>query len=132
MNKPKAHVSEFKKKEVERIKKLLSENEVIGILDLTNLPSAQFQKLKNKLKKNLEIRVSKKSLILEDYIIYSSDRQKITGLNMGLINQRQCYTKLQRIPMDNNFIFRGQYFEKSGRNPEDFLESVVREIEKNK
>ncbi len=76
--------------------------------------------------------VSKKSLILEDYIIYSSDRQKITGLNMGLINQRQCYTKLQRIPMDNNFIFRGQYFEKSGRNPEDFLESVVREIEKNK
>lgn len=63
MNKPKAHVSEAKKKEVEVIKKTLAENEIIGILDLTSLPSAQFQKLKHKLKDTLSIRVSKKSLI---------------------------------------------------------------------
>jgi large subunit ribosomal protein L10 len=63
MNKPKAHVSEVKKKEVEILKKLLEENEIVGILDLTNLPSAQFQKLKNKLKDTISIRVSKKSLI---------------------------------------------------------------------
>lgn len=74
--------------------------------------------------------MSQDNFILEDYIVYSLDRQKITGLNMNLINQRQCYTRLQRIPMQNDFIFRGQYFEKSGRNPEEFLESVVQEIEK--
>jgi len=63
MDKPKAHVSEIKKKEVKLLKEILSKNEIIGILDLTNLPSAQFQKLKNKLKKVMSIRVSKKSLI---------------------------------------------------------------------
>jgi len=63
MDKPKAHVSEVKKKEVKLLKEILSKNEIIGILDLTNLPSAQFQKLKNKLKKVMSIRVSKKSLI---------------------------------------------------------------------
>ena len=55
MDKPKAHVSEAKKKEVEIIKKALAENEIIGILDLTSLPSAQFQKLKHKLKDRLSI-----------------------------------------------------------------------------
>jgi hypothetical protein len=76
--------------------------------------------------------MSQDGLILEDFITYSSDREKITGLNMGLINQRQCYTRLQKMFGTEEFIFRGQYFEKSGRDPETFLESVVKEIENNK
>ena len=73
--------------------------------------------------------LSKNCLILDDYITYSDDRQNILGLNMGLINQRQCYTKLQKMIGDHDFIFRGKYFQKSGRNPEDFLESIVQEME---
>jgi hypothetical protein len=73
--------------------------------------------------------ISKDGLILEDFITYSDNRAKIIGLNMGLINQRQCYTRLQRMVGGDDFIFRGKHFEKSGRNPEEFLESIVKEIE---
>ena len=74
--------------------------------------------------------ISKVGLTSSDYITYSGNRQKILGLNMGLINQRQCYTRLQRVMMSDDFIFRGKYFERSGRDPEEFLESVVKEIGK--
>ncbi len=59
----KAVVSEKKKKEVEKLVKLLQSEPIIGIIDLTNLPSAQFQKIKHKLRKDLNVTVSKKSLI---------------------------------------------------------------------
>ena len=58
--------------------------------------------------------MSKESLITEDFIIYSSDHTKIMGLNMGLVNQRQCYTRLQKMLGSDDFIFRGKHFEKSG------------------
>ncbi len=58
-----AKVSEKKKQEVEQLTQLLKTEKIIGIIDLTNLPSAQFQKIKHKLKKDLRVRVSKKSLI---------------------------------------------------------------------
>ena len=74
--------------------------------------------------------MSKENLIAEDFIVYSSDHTKVMGLNMDLVNQRQCYTRLQKIVGSNDFIFRGKHFEKSGRNPEQFLESIVEEIEK--
>jgi hypothetical protein len=48
---------------------------------------------------------------------------------MGLINQSQCYTKLQKMIAGDDFIFRGKYFEKGGRDPEQFLDSIVQEIE---
>jgi large subunit ribosomal protein L10 len=58
-----AHVSEVKKKEIIILKELLEKNNIIGIIDITDLPSAQFQKLRNKLKDSLVIRVAKKNLI---------------------------------------------------------------------
>jgi len=86
MDKPKAHVSEAKKKEVEIIKKALAENEIIGILDLTSLPSAQFQKLKHKLKDRLSIRVSKKSLIKHAIEQSKADKKGIEKLEEYLEN----------------------------------------------
>ena len=68
-------------------------------------------------------------LVLDDFIVYSSDHTKVIGLNMGLINQRQCYTKLQKMIAGDDFIFRRKYFEKGGRDPEQFLDSIVQEIE---
>lgn len=58
-----AHVSETKKKELERIINLIKKSKNVGIVDLTSLPSAQFQKIKSKLKDKLTVTVTKKSLI---------------------------------------------------------------------
>ncbi len=59
----KAHVSDAKKVEVKKIIDLTKKYDVIGIVDLTGLPSAQFQKIKAKLKDSLLIKVSKKRLM---------------------------------------------------------------------
>ena len=58
----KPHISEKKKIELKKLKELISKNSVIGVLDVTNLPSAQFQQMRKKLS-NVEIRTSKKRLI---------------------------------------------------------------------
>lgn len=55
------NISEAKKKEVESIKKLISEYKTIGILDLMNLPSPQLQDARKKL--DVRIKVIKKRLL---------------------------------------------------------------------
>ena len=60
-NNPK--INEKKKKEVEILKELLKSNKVIGIADLTNLPSKQLQSIRSKLKKELTIRNFKRRLV---------------------------------------------------------------------
>lgn len=81
-----AHVSEAKKKEVERLVKLLKEAKNIGIVDLTSLPSAQFQKLKSKLKDKLAITVSKKSLIKIALERLKAEKKGIEKLEESLEN----------------------------------------------
>ena len=48
-------IQAWKKKEVELIKKDLSSYDVIGVVDMTNVPSAQLQKMRSSLKKILLI-----------------------------------------------------------------------------
>ena len=45
-----AHVSKAKKQEVMKIKELIIKYPSIGIINLTDLPSPQFQSLRSKLK----------------------------------------------------------------------------------
>jgi large subunit ribosomal protein L10 len=59
----KAHVSDAKKAKLKELKALMDKSSVVGIIDLTNLPSPQFQKIKHKLRDKLQIVVAKKSLI---------------------------------------------------------------------
>ncbi|MBT4334250.1 50S ribosomal protein L10 [archaeon] len=59
----KAHVSDAKKAKLKELKALMDKASVVGIIDLTNLPSPQFQKIKHKLRDKLQIVVAKKSLI---------------------------------------------------------------------
>ena len=54
--KPKPHVSEEKKKELVSIVKLMQEYPVVGLIDLTGLPSAQYQSIRAKLKSRLLIK----------------------------------------------------------------------------
>ncbi len=57
------HVSEYKKKELEDVKKLLTSYPTIGIIDITDLPSMQLQKIRSKLRNTLLIKTTKKRLL---------------------------------------------------------------------
>jgi len=56
-------VASWKKNKVEEIKKLLTEYPVIGIVDLTNLPSAQFQKIRHSLRDSVLIKMTRARLV---------------------------------------------------------------------
>jgi len=58
-----AHVAEWKKDEVKEIKGLIDSHEVIGIVNLLNIPARQLQKMRQSLKGKAIIRMSKKNLI---------------------------------------------------------------------
>ncbi len=67
--KPKPHITEKKKKQVREVENLVKEYPVIGIVDMTNLPCAQLQMIKRRLKDHLRIYMTKKRLMkiaLED------------------------------------------------------------------
>ncbi|MFH0906020.1 MAG: 50S ribosomal protein L10 [archaeon] len=59
----KTYVSEAKKKEVKLLIELINKSPVVGLMDLTGLPSMQFQKLRADLKDIMLIRATKKRLI---------------------------------------------------------------------
>ena len=57
------HVSSWKKKEVEELKRLAGQYPVIAIADLANFPASLFQILRKKLHGNAVVRVSKTKII---------------------------------------------------------------------
>lgn len=61
--KPKPHVSEKKKKQIKELEKLFIEWPIIGIVDMSSLPGAQLQKIRNSTKKDFKILMAKKRLI---------------------------------------------------------------------
>tara|TARA_Y100000310_G_scaffold329076_1_gene398295 strand:+ start:4068 stop:5000 length:933 start_codon:yes stop_codon:yes gene_type:complete len=79
----KARAAPKKKKEVAKLTQLIKEYPVVGIADLTSLPSAQFQAIRKKLKKNMEIRTTKKRL-LKLAIENSKDKKGIEKLEDSL------------------------------------------------
>ncbi|MBT3395147.1 50S ribosomal protein L10, partial [archaeon] len=81
MSEFKAHVSEAKKKSLIETKKLLEDNSVVGIIDLNNLPSPQFQKIKFKLKDKLKVIVMKKSILKLAIKELESKKKGISGLD---------------------------------------------------
>ncbi|MCC7553309.1 MAG: 50S ribosomal protein L10 [Methanobacteriaceae archaeon] len=58
-----AHVAEWKKEEVNEIKGLIDTYEVVGIVDLLNIPAKQLQEMRRSLNGKAIIRMSKKNLI---------------------------------------------------------------------
>lgn len=58
-----AHVAEWKIREVEELKNLIDQYPVIGIANLVGIPAKQLQQIRNKLRGEAVIRVSKKTLI---------------------------------------------------------------------
>ena len=58
-----AHVAEWKKDEVKEIKELIESYDVIGVVDLLNIPARQLQEMRKSLCGNALIRLSKINLI---------------------------------------------------------------------
>ncbi len=63
MKEHKAHISQFKKQEVVRIKNLIQKYKVIAIADMTSMPSYQLQKLRSNTKDSVFITMAKGRLI---------------------------------------------------------------------
>lgn len=58
-----AKIAEWKKREVEDIKKMFGSKKIVGIIDIHNLPSAQFQEIRKKLRGKANIKISRLNLI---------------------------------------------------------------------
>lgn len=56
-------ISEFKKNEVEDIKRLIKEYPIIGLVNMENLPAKQLQRMKKQLRGIIVLKVTKKRLI---------------------------------------------------------------------
>ena len=82
-----AHVAEWKKEEVKELIGIINEYDVIGIVDLMNIPAKQLQEMRKNLKKDAVIRMAKKNLIdlaLEDC---DADKTNIVDLSEHMNGQ---------------------------------------------
>lgn len=82
-----AHVAEWKKEEVKELIEIINNYDVIGIVDLMNIPAKQLQEMRKNLKKDAVIRMSKKNLIdlaLEDC---NADKTNIVDLSEHMDGQ---------------------------------------------
>lgn len=82
-----AHVAEWKKEEVSELKELIDSYDVVGIVDLLNIPAKQLQEMRKSLKGKAVIRMSKKNLIdlaLEDC---NANKDNVTELSEHMDGQ---------------------------------------------
>lgn len=76
-----AHVAEWKKEEVSELKGLIDSYDVIGIVDLLNIPAKQLQEMRKSLTGNAVIRMSKKNLINLAFEDCQANKNDITDLS---------------------------------------------------
>ena len=58
-----AHVAEWKKEEVKELKSIIDQYDVVGLVDLENIPAKQLQEMRKSLKGKAVVRMSKINLI---------------------------------------------------------------------
>ena len=78
MKEKNSKVAEWKLKEVEEIKKLLDSATTIAVVNLENLPAKQYQIIRNKLKDQINLKMSKKNFMLR--AIEKSSNPKVKDL----------------------------------------------------
>ena len=82
-----AHVAEWKKEEVKEIKSLIDSHEVVGIVDLLNIPAKQLQKMRKSLQGKAIIRLSKKNLINLAFKDCNTNKENIVDLSNHMDGQ---------------------------------------------
>ncbi len=117
----KNYVPEAKKKEVEKLEKILNDNDIIGIIDLEKLPSSQFQAIKKKLRGTAEVKVTR-SMYIRRALEKVKDEKKKKLLDyvkgpVGLIFTKENPFKLYKFLKNN----RSKAFAKPGQIAEKDL-----------
>lgn len=128
-DKPRAHVAEWKKAEVDELKKLILSYNTIAIADIAYIPSKQFQEIRSSLSDDALIRVSKKRLIklaieeaakekpeikkLADYAIAQpalifSDRNPFILYRKLEENKSKTYAKPNTIAQEDIVVHKGE------------------------
>ena len=82
-----AHVAEWKKEEVKELIEIINKYDVVGIVDLMNIPAKQLQEMRKNLKNDAVIRMAKKNLIdlaLEDC---NADKTNVVDLSEHMDGQ---------------------------------------------
>ncbi len=82
-----AHVAEWKREEVKELKGIIDKYDVIGIVDLMNIPAKQLQEMRRSLKDNAVIRMSKKNLIDLAFEDCNADKANIVDLSEHMDGQ---------------------------------------------
>lgn len=82
-----AHVAEWKKEEIKELKSLIGDHEVIGIVNLLNIPAKQLQKMRKSLKDKATIRMSKKNLINLAFEDSNNSKENILDLSQFMEGQ---------------------------------------------
>jgi large subunit ribosomal protein L10 len=82
-----AHVAEWKKEEVKELIEIINKYDVIGIVDLMNIPAKQLQEMRKNLKKDAVIRMSKKNLIDLAFEDCNADKTNIVDLSEHMDGQ---------------------------------------------
>ena len=99
----KPHISEFKKSEVDEIKKLANEYPVMGIVNMEGLPTLMLQRIKNKLKKDIVLKITKKRLMkiaieqLTDKKDIQKLKEKLDGIPALLFTKEDPFILYQKI-----------------------------------
>ena len=76
-----AHVAEWKKEEVKELKDMIDSHEVIGIVNLLNIPAKQLQEMRKSLGGHAVIRLSKKNLMNLAFEDCANEKANINGLS---------------------------------------------------
>ena len=82
-----AHAAEWKKEEVKELIEIINKYDVVGIVDLMNIPAKQLQEMRKNLKNDAVIRMAKKNLIdlaLEDC---NADKTNVVDLSEHMDGQ---------------------------------------------
>ena len=82
-----AHVAEWKKEEVQELKAIINQYDVIGIVDLMNIPAKQLQEMRKALKGKAVIRMSKMNLIDLALADCNADKNNLVDLSNHMEGQ---------------------------------------------
>ena len=82
-----AHVAEWKKEEVSELKDLIGSYDVVGIVDLLNIPAKQLQEMRKSLSGKAVMRMSKKNLIDLAFEDCNADKTNIVDLSEHMNGQ---------------------------------------------
>ena len=82
-----AHVAEWKKEEVQELKAIINQYDVIGIVDLMNIPAKQLQEMRKALKGKAVIRMSKMNLIDLALADCNDDKNNLVDLSNHMEGQ---------------------------------------------